>query len=447
MVDKKHILILGAGISGLSAAWYISKSMPGCTIEIIEAKSRAGGWIQTQHDKTFSFELGPRMFKASKSQALLDLIYELKLEDQIQISKKALDRYVFWDNKLNRLPKGLLGFLFDPFTRDLIPSLALEWFRKVSDQYDESVGSFIKRRFGSKVLTKLLDPITQGIYASDPNEISVRSCFGSLKSLEQISGSITKGLLSKKKQNKKTLSIPQSSLFSLKGGIYSLVKQLEEKTLCKITYGEKALSIKAHPSCVEVKTDQRIRYADHVFVALSSSQAASLFKDDAGEVSSSLSLIPSVSITSVLIGFNGNLLGLDGFGYLVPSAENLKLLGCVFDSKIFDQNLNSTKLTLMFKGDLDDEQVTTLTHQALQNHLGILKTPDYLQIHRSTDAIPKFLVGHSEVVATALNKLRKAIPHCSLIGNYIEGVSVSDCVALSKKQTEKWMRKQGVLVK
>lgn len=436
-MSKKHIIILGSGISGLSAAWQLSKRAPECEITILEEKERAGGWIQSSSMEGFFFELGPRVFKASKSAALLDLIKDLGLEDKIQLTRGAGERHILHEGKLQSVPSSLSSFLFSPLTRGLILPLLTEWRKKPLAAFDESIAEFITRRFGKKVLDHLFDPLTQGIYAEDPKELSIRSCFGMLKEWEDQYGSITSGLwneLVKKKKEKN--SSYGGALFTLQGGVENLIKVLIAKVKCHIAYGQKALAVQRTSLNWEVVTQGKVWHADAVFIALPPFEAARVLQGASPEAAKDLSEIPSISITSVLVGFSQDVLRYEGFGYLVGAKEKLPILGAVFDSKTFgDVEKKQTRLTLMLKGSgYTKEEIDQCVDLCLKTHLHVEKCPEFQCVHVSEKAIPKFLVGHKDKVAFIERTLSKTFPNCFLLGNYLQGVSVSDCIKRSERQ-------------
>lgn len=443
-MEKKHILILGAGISGLSAAWTLSQIAPDSCVTVLEASKRAGGWIHSSSFDEFFFEMGPRVFKASKSKALLELIDELGLQKQIAIASGASDRHILWNGKLQKLPQSPCSFFLSSFTRPLIFPLLTEWMKKPLTIADESIEEFIVRRLGKSVLDRLFDPLTQGIYAADPKELSIRSCFASLKNWEDIYGSITAGFWNEvlKKKKSQDTQIKDSTLFTLKGGVETLIKTLIEKSNTKIEYGQTALSLHTAKGKMSVMTEDRRWEADAVFIALPPKEAAKILQTAEDSCSKDLLCIPSVSVTSVLLGFSKSVLSYKGFGYLVPTKENLSILGAVFDSEAFveqSKHKEQTRITLMLKGSgYSPKEIEGNVTVLLQKHLGIREKPEFAQVQVSECAIPKFLVGHKDRIAFLDRKLSKTLPNCYLLGNYLNGVSVSDCIKRSREQVLKW---------
>ena len=441
LMEKKNILILGAGISGLSAAYYLTKKDPSCHVTILEKQERAGGWIKSSELNGFFFEMGPRIFKASKSQDLLQLIKELGLSNEIILASGAKDRHILWNGKLEKLPQSAISFLLSRLTRNLVFPLLTEWKKKPLSISDESIRDFILRRFGKDVLDRLIDPLTQGIYAADPSELSIRSCFGVLKNYEDKYGSVSSGVWNEviKKKKDPNVLLPKSSLFTLNGGVETLITVLKKQSSCAIEYSQEVESLARENGKFTVKTQGKEWIADSVFIALPVSQVPKVLRQLLPGVAKELSEVPSACITSVLVGFKKDVLALKGFGYLVPTGENLSILGAVFDSKSFTEK-DETRITIMLKGSgYTREEIETQVALSLQKHLKIRSSPDLIHVHVSENAVPKFLVGHRDKMAFVDGNIKRGYPGLYLLGNYLQGVSVSDCIKRSKNQVEDWL--------
>jgi len=440
LMEKKNILILGAGISGLSAAYYLKKKDPSCHVTILEKQQRAGGWIKSSDLNGFFFEMGPRIFKVSKSQDLLQLIEEVGLSKEIILASGAKDRHILWNGKLEKLPQSAISFLLSPLTRNLVFPILTEWKKKPLSISDESIREFILRRFGKDVLDRLIDPLTQGIYAADPSELSIRSCFGALKNYEDKYGSVTRGVWNEviKKKKDPNVVLPKSSLFTLNGGVERLIITLQKQSSCAIEYGQEVESLARNNGKFTVKTQDKEWIADSVFIALPVSQVPKILTHLLPDIAREVSEVPSACITSVLVGFKKDVLALKGFGYLVPTGENLPILGAVFDSKSFTEK-QETRITIMLKGSgYTPEEIETQVSLSLENHLKISSSPDLLHVHVSENAVPKFLVGHKEKMAFIDRDVKRDYPGLYLLGNYLQGVSVSDCIKRSRNQVEEW---------
>lgn len=391
----KKIVIAGGGISGLSARYFLSKRYPEAEIVLYEKSERLGGCIETSTIPYF-FERGPRTFKLSRANELLSLVKELDLEGELLYSdKSARRRYLYKNGKLHRL--GL------PFLIPFLPALFKEWKQPYSWGDDESIATFVTRRFGKRIAETLFDPLTQGIFAGDIHHLSIKACFPELKAMEKKSGSITRALMKRKNRKK------GKGLVTLKGGLQVLVDRLIEAGRGKIYLNTPLLSL------------------DHewVVLALSSGATASLFPGDRG-VQMFFDRVEEKTIHVVNVAYSQSVLKQKGFGYLIPTSEKEKVMGVVFDSSIFpEQNRGyETRLTVMLReGNVD----TAL--EGLRRHLGIKNQPVDVEEKVWKQGIPQYGVGHLERVDQFEAHLKKHYPHVRCIGNFLRGVSVNHCIA------------------
>ena len=241
-MQKKRVIILGAGISGLSTAWYLSRTGLPLEITILEKSSRAGGWMHTDHTTGFHFEKGPRTFKVDKSPSTMRLVAELGLQKELIWSEaKPHHRYLWHEGELHRFPTNPISFLFSPITKGLVRALLTEW-KKPTKLGDETVWEFVLRRFNYDVARLFFDPLVVGIFGGDVRKISVRACFPKLKSWEEKYGSVTKGFFAQRKEktgkspfSKDVEGVPLSAIFSFRLGVEQLPQTIVNQipaTIC-----------------------------------------------------------------------------------------------------------------------------------------------------------------------------------------------------------------------
>lgn len=444
---KKRVFILGGGISGLSLRYYLGSKHPDWEIILFEKQHRLGGMIETTQKEDFFFEKGPRTFKASKSHDLLNLIVELGMEGNILVSKKSVGRRFIWRNKrLYSVPSKLFSFLSSPLTRPLLRALIREWKESVKEG-DETIDCFARRRFGNEVAEIFFDPLTLGIYAGDIRNLSIVSCFPFLKRLEKEHGSITKGLF---KERRSTFSYPKgicaSSLFTLREGMESLILQLKDRGVGKIHLGSPIESVSFSNGKVALKSGGMCWEGDHLFCALSSKGAEELMGGWSASIKSFYECLGRVNLSAIHLGYRRSLLSQKGFGYLIPSSEGEKILGVIFDSAVFpDQNRHEmeTRLTVMMGGafhpslqEMKSEERLEEALVGIRNHLGICARPCYFDVFDYFDAIPQFTVGHEKRVSQLRAHLSERYPQVRVVGNYLDGVSISDCIGGAKSMAK-----------
>jgi protoporphyrinogen/coproporphyrinogen III oxidase len=416
-MQKKRILILGGGISGLSLAYYLAKQKDLFDIHLLEKSERPGGWIDSDNSTGFFFEKGPRVFRGSKSQEFLSLVSDIGMDkEMIPCNPEATGRYIWSKGRLRKAPILSWGLLKGAF-RDL--------YAKPLGK-DESVWDFACRRFNSQVAQDVFDPLVTGIYGGNMKEISIKLGFPQFKALEEKYGSVIKGLL-------KSPKFQGPRMFSFQRGMKSFIKKLEEMTPVHFHYGEEITAIHSRGEGFEVKTSKGTYEADFLFSALPCHIIGRLLFPQ-------LLNISFHGTTLVHLGYHQKVLKKKGFGYLVASQENDDLLGVVFDSNSFTQFNRSpeeTRLTVMLKReDVSDGEARDLAIKSLKNHLKIKDQPDVSLVLRAPKVFPQLKVGHEKILSDVEAVRKERYPSLRLVGNYFYGVGVNDCIARAKSVSD-----------
>lgn len=429
-MEKKKIIILGSGISGLSCGYYLSHLKQQSEFIILEKADRPGGWMQTEQFDDFLFEKGPRTFHTKRSLDLLDLACSLNLQDKlIPSDESASKRYLWVSEKLQKFPWPLFSF-------SMVGSFLKEWFTSAKLDEEETIHEFAARRFSPKVAERFFDPMAIGVYAGDIRKLSINSAFPFFKMLEKKYGSVTKGLL-KEQLKKKELRLPISStLFSFEGGVQTLISALQKKMEDQIHYKETVTHFCFRGKKVEVQTTSGLLEADAIVTSLDPLTLGTMFKSIDSEIAELLSSIKMQGLVTVQLGYHQNVLPLKGFGYLVPSSEKAEIYGAIFDSKVFPQhnrNRDQTRITVMMKANRysEDENIRIVKGE-LRKHLKIVAEPGFARAIHLENAIPQFEIGHQKKIAHLKELMQERYPGCRLLGNYLNGASVNDCVANSK---------------
>lgn len=438
-MEKKRVLILGAGISGLATAWYLNKSAEPLDIVILEKSSRVGGWMHTDHTTGFHFEKGPRTFKVSKCPKTMQLIKELKLEEEVIWSdSKPHHRYLWLEDELHRFPTNPLSFLFSPLTKGFLRALLTEWKKPIKNG-DETVWEFVLRRFNYDVARLLFDPMVVGIFGGDIRTISVRACFPKLKEWEEKYGSMTKGfyrsIQEKKKQPKFSSAIPNiplSALFSFRSGIDQLPQSIATQLPSLVHFNQEVKGIAFQEDQVIAKTDTQQYAADFLICALPVKEAGQLFEPHAPDIAKELLKIPCEGIAVVNFGYDAEVLPCQGFGYLTPTYTQEEIMGVVFDSSVFfehNRKAKETRLTIkMGESNRSEEDYIESALKGIRRHLGISRMPNATSFKMTKNAIPQYGVGHLDKMAELHANFRTLFPNCALVGNYLQGVSVESCI-------------------
>ncbi len=449
------IIIVGAGISGLSTAYALLERDPGLELMVYESSERPGGKIRT--DKTpegFLCESGVPGFLDNKPKTLeLSSGLELSLLRSFDTSRK---RYIYSEGRLQRLPESPPDF-FKSSLLSLPGRLRIlyEIFAPLGKKSDETLAEFATRRLGREAFEKLIDPMASGIYAGDATKLSLKSCFPRIHEIEAQYGSLIKGLIklqAKAKKEKKTdkpSAAPGGKLTSFADGMQVLISALAIRLGDRLKISMPVASISRSKERYAVHTANGYsEEADQVILAAPAHAQAEILRDIAPEISHMLVEIPypPVSVCSLAYRKDKMRHDLDGFGFLIPSKENRKVLGTLWETSIFPNRAPEGYVLLrsMVGGArnsnlamLPDEQVIDLVRAELKDIMNLDADPDFARVYRHEKAIPQYVVGHAACLEEIEKTLIKKYPGLILTGNAYKGVSLNDCVTNAYGTAEK----------
>ncbi len=438
----KRVVILGAGISGLAAGWFLKqKKDPNVELTILENSPRPGGWIQTIRKEGFLFEQGPRSFRSGGiGRETWELIDALELRDQIIPSHAdAAVRYIYHQKKLQPLPRHLWGIPFSSATKGWFKVILREFFTgKNQSGREESIDEFFNRRLGSEWTERLIDPFVSGIFAGDIRKLSFQNSFPFLHQLEQQYGSLIKGAILHKQGPKFNIPV-QAPLFSFKNGMQTIIdalfKHLEPHVFLNASV--KKIVLQADKVQIELANSEWIE-ADQLISAIPSYQLAALLSPKHPFFSAALEKLNYASVAVVNLGYWKPVLKQKGYGYLIPSQENESILGCVWDSSVFPQQNptpEATRLTVMLGGachtgieEWTQEKVLALVLSSLEKHLQIHAMPDAVSINIAYRSIPQYEIGYQLWASGIKEQLDFLSPSTICIGSAFNGISVNECI-------------------
>jgi len=438
-VGTRRVIVVGGGISGLSAAYDLTRAGVDCTI--LEKQARAGGVIETRVADGCTLECGPDSFLAAKP-AALTLIKGLGLEgDVIGSNDHQRTTYILKHGALVALPEGVMMIVptrVMPMIKSPLLSwptkirMGLEYFRKPSgDSHDRSVAEFVTDHFGPEALDYLAEPLLSGVYGGDPAQLSVGSVLPRFLQMEATYGSLVRGVLAGRSG-----AAPSGSLFrTLKGGLGTLVDALAARVkMCQADVE----TIERSGSSFRVRAGGEWRDADQVIVACPAWSAASLVSALDARLAELLASIDySSSLTLSLIyraaDFDGQRAG---FGFLVPKKERQRLAACTFVGTKFSFRVPDDRIVLrcFFGGIGDpailnesDESVTAIAREELRRILGLTAAPISQTIARWPRSMAQYTLGHQQRVAE-IRAHAAAIPGLHLAGNAYDGIGIPDCI-------------------
>lgn len=435
------IAIIGGGISGLSLAWYLLKRSQGdaqnadIDVSIYEAGNRPGGKIFTVSSNGYLLETGVNGFLDNRSKTL-ELAIDIGLSP-LRSNDNARRRFIYSKGRLLKLPESPISFLkSDIMSIKGKARLALEYFTPKSILQDESLSEFAIRRLGTEAYEKLIEPMALGIYAGDGERLSLRACFPKIYNLESNYGGLIKGMLKMKKSG----AGPGGILTSFYSGMKTIVDALAESLDGRIFLNHSAIGIekKKNGYIVNFANNTSID-TDILVIATPGHSAAETISGFDKEIKKELNKIPYPYLIVVATAFHKDNLrrNINGFGYLIPTKEGRKTLGCLWDSSIFPDRApkDSVLIRTMLGGakagkdiaDLDDDKIKDIVINELSDIIGLKGEPELLNIYRHERAMPQYNVGHIGILER-LNTLVSKHKGLYLHGNAYKGIGVNDCI-------------------
>ena len=450
----RRILIVGGGVSGLSAAWFLHRR--GCRVRVLEAAARVGGSITTERKDGYQVERGPNTTlqrPGREEDAIGRLVSQLGLDDRLlEANPAGKKRFVLRDGRLHALPGSPPAFLATPL---------FSWRAKLRllkepfigrGKTEETIAEFVERRLGREFLDYAVDPFVSGVYAGTPRELSAWAAVPRIHEIESRYGSLIRGAIALGKAAKGA-GMPAGRQISFDAGMAvlpeTIVAKLPEGS---VATGRRATEIVPSGEGWEVawvgSDDGRGRErGDALVIALPAAATADLVAPLSETAARALRGIDHAPVVSVGLGYARAQIAhaLDGFGFLAPRPEDMRSLGGLFSSTLFPGRAprDHALITGFVGGTTDrgavtlgDEEVFGLLAADLATALGIDGAPVFRSLTRYDAAIPQYTLGHLdrvEEVDRALDGHAKLFLRASWRG----GISVADCVRNGEKLSER----------
>lgn len=451
----RRIAIVGGGIAGLSAAFYLERARRnGVQLEwtLFEKSDRLGGVIKTEICDGFVLEAGPDSFLTAKPEGA-QFCNDLRIADQLICSNDATRKtYVLVQGKLVEIPPGL-EFMVPTRIWSITTSplfsfgaklrMGGEWFTRArnSDQ-DESVGDFVRRHFGEEMMERVAEPLLAGVYGGNADEMSVRAVMPRFADMERTSGSLVRATL--KSRRRRSTTALQPLFTSLKGGMQEIVDAAAASLPAeRIRLERRVDAVQPCNDDWQITAASQTEKFQAVLLALPAISAAGLLRQFHPALIENLRQIRYSSSASVVLGYQSADLP-PGHGFLIPRSEHRKMMACTFVHRKFPYRapegaallrcfFSSSRLPELLNH--TDGELLQAARSELKEILGLAAEPCLQRVFRWESALPQYSVGHLDRVAE-MERVLAEIPGVHIIGNSFHGVGIPDCIRSGREAAE-----------
>ncbi len=461
-LKPRKIAVIGGGVSGLAAAHRVRELNPAAEVALLEAGPRLGGMLGTTWRDGFLIERSADMFTTREPWAL-DLCQRLGIADElIETNSNHRRAFVVHQGQLANIHAGFT--LMSPAKAwPVIQSPLLSWsgklrlareyfVRRKQDNKDESLTSFVTRRFGQEAFDRLIQPIVGGIYTADPDKLSLAATLPQFLEMERQYGSVIRAtqLAQRQAKQKETSSGARYGMFlAPREGMQTLVdalaKSLPENAIHLNTPVER-LTAQMDGTWI-VQTTTTAQQYDGVILAIKAPLAARLLMQTSPALAADLAHIPYAGAALVILGVRRDQVrhALDGFGFVVPAIEKRRILAGSFSSiKFAGRAPDGTVLIRVFVGgalqpellEHSDDELRAIVQEELSELIGLGGEPLFCDVARWNGAMPQYHVGHLQII-DAIEQRAGMLPNFALAGNAYRGVGIPFCVRSGEQAAER----------
>ncbi|GAA0138304.1 oxidase [Lithospermum erythrorhizon] len=456
-------VIVGGGISGLCIAQTLTSKNPQLNLMLTESKEKLGGNINTVTKDGYLWEEGPNSFQPSE--AMLKMILDVGLENDLVLGDPNDPRFVLWEGKLRPVPSKLSDLLvFDLMSLGgkIRAGFGAIGFRPPPPGREESVEEFVRRNLGNEVFERLIEPFCSGVYAGDPSKLSMKAAFGKVWKLEQGGGSIVGGAIKairEKSSSPKTPRDPRlpkpkgQTVGSFTKGLSMLPNAISSRLGAKVKVSWKLIGISKSGSGEYVLTYETPEgtvnlESKSIVMTIPSYVAGSLLRPLSDTAADALSKFYYPPVAAVTVSYPKEAIRqeclidgeLKGFGQLHPRTQGVETLGTIYSSSLFPNRAPPGRILLLnYIGGATNVGIMSKTESQLVESVDrdlrtmLIKTnaqdPVLMGLRVWPQAIPQFLVGHFDILESAKSALNAGgYKGLFLSGNYVSGVALGRCV-------------------
>jgi oxygen-dependent protoporphyrinogen oxidase len=437
------VIVVGGGISGLASAWGLEQR--GARVILLESAARTGGCIGTAREHGCLLESGPN--SALETTPLIgSLLDGLGIAGaRIPVDPHARNRYILREGKLVALPLSPFAFLTTPlFSTRAKLRLVRELFVGAGKaNVEESVADFVRRRLGGEFLDYAINPFVGGVYAGDPEILSLSAAFPRLHELERRHGSLIRGQLlgARARARDPEMSKQSATMFAFQDGMQTLTDAIARR-LARVELGAEVSGVTLGGNgCVVTALSagaSREFHARAVLLAVPAYAASKLVAPWAPQAAAALAAVPYPPVAVVHSAYRRNAIAhsLDGFGMLVPQCEHRQILGTIFSSTLFANRApDGQALLTTFVGGtrqpelalLDEREISRRVQAEHAALLGVSGNPELVRVTRWLRAIPQYEIGHAKRVA-CVEEAERDFRGLYFCANYRGGIAIGDCI-------------------
>lgn len=449
----KHVVVIGAGISGLTAAFWLKQQ--GVPVTVLERDAVPGGTMRTTHDAGWLVETGPNSALETTPVigAMLDILGLTR--DRLYADEASNNRYILRGGTLHALPMSPPAFLRSRLwtTRGKLRLLKEPFVGRAGRE--ETIAEFVERRLGREFLDYAINPFVAGVFAGDPGQLSVQSAFPKLYALEEKYGGLIRGMIGGARERKKRAEVAKdrAKMFSFTRGMQQFPDTIAEHLGMAVQCNCAVTAIGVQPSGGDRGLSFTVDYmlggrvsrleATDVVLAVPAYAAAALIDTHSPTLAEALRGISYPPVAEVFLGYRQDQCGrpLDGFGYLIPAVEQRSILGTIWSSALFPGRApdGHCALTTFVGGSrqpamvaLPDAELLANVRRELAEIMAVRGEPVYARVIRWEKAIPQYDLGHRKVMAM-VDALEASHPGLVVCSNYRGGIAVGDCVRNGKE--------------
>lgn len=447
-----RVVVIGGGISGLTVAYWLKKA--GADVVVLEQGNTVGGTMRTLREDGWLVETGPN--SALETTPLFGEMFEGLgiLDERIYADERSNRRYILRDGTLHALPMSPRAFLRSRlWTFGGKLRLLKEPFVGRAEK-EETIAEFVERRLGREFLDYAINPFVAGVYAGNPEQLSVRAAFPKLYALEEKYGGLIKGMIKGAKERKQRAekAKDRAKMFSFISGMETFPQAIARMLGTAVRTNTKVVGIERTNSSLftvmlQGHAGPESLQAEMVVIAVPAMHAAQLVTRFSLPLAEMLSGIYYPPVAEVFLGFRSEQIArpLDGFGFLIPAKENRKILGTIWSSAIFPNRAPEgyAALTTFVGGSRqpemckhDDRDLVRIVREELSAIMGVRGEPAFSKVIRWEKAIPQYNLGYLNIM-NAIDRCEAETPGLFFCSNFRGGIAVGDCVMNGKKIAEK----------